>query len=636
MTDLEDRARAALDQGDHAAVFEAANEAMQAPGGPGATILSLLGQAFAAAGMPLEAAEAHEAAAERAGPGEIFHHRKAAMICYEQAGDSDRAFLAALAAQKAAADDPDVVYVIARELSERGETDLLAHYRNRLTASDDPRHLELAKLLIGNENRNPFNLTLFRKLALLDPDDHFTRFKLMTIAREFCDYDTIDTQERWMRGELAQGRTWIFEAETPYANLLHCGDPGINRLATNNRDVTAPLAPGAATRRRAMPHTWAAKIRVGYLSSDFSSTHATMRLLRRVLELHDRSRFDIVLYDHTPSTLVAADDGGRAAWGGIVPIHDLSDDAASSRIRADGIDILVDLKGHTGGSRARILNGGAAPVQAAWLGFPGSTCNIDLDYIIGDRFVLPETDMAFFHEQPCRLPDSYQPNDPLHRPLPSQTPRHALGLPEDRFVFASFNAHRKITPTMVALWAQILHAAPTAVLWVMISIEQARQNFLARIAAAGIDPGRIVFAGTADYPDHIARLQAADIGLDTFPYNGHTTTSDMLWAGLPVVTARGSNFASRVSESLLNAVGLPDLVAADPSAYAALAASLANDPVRTAALRSHLQDNRLALPLFDAERFCRHLEAAFEIMRDRAKQNEPPTAINMDTSTRTR
>jgi predicted O-linked N-acetylglucosamine transferase (SPINDLY family) len=628
MAHFYDQALAAYQRNDLDTAFQSLNAALGSNEAANPNVLALLGRAFLKAGLADEAAEAFEAAAAKAG-GQAFPILKTACNAFDEAGLGEKAFLFALKAQKLDPNDHDIVYAIAKELAARGERDLLAHFKNRLTASDDPKHLDLAKQLIGADNRNPFNLVLFKKLARLTPDDHFTRFKLMSIAREFCDYETIEAEESWMRSELAAGREWIFEGETPYANLLHCADPRRNRLATNNRAIDAPPAPDLASRRRAMPHLWGEKIRIGYLSADFGSTHATMRLLRHVLELHDRARFNVTLYCYSPDNLIAADDGGRAQWGRILRVDAMSDAEAAERIRTDGIDILVDLKGHTGGSRAQILNHAPAPIHVAWLGFPGSTVNVDLDYVICDRFVLPDSDMAWFHEKPCRLPHSYQPNDPAHRPLPPPASRASLGLPEDKFVFASFNAARKITLETLDLWIAILQQAPSGILWVMIDAEQARQNFRNYVTSRGIAAERIVFAQNADYPEHIARLQAADLGLDSFPYNGHTTTSDMLWAGLPVLTKAGSNFASRVSESLLNACGLPDLVAADGQAFIERAVAFAGGDDRLQAYRRHLSENQQSLPLFDSVSFCRGLESAYELMADRAKRGLPPDIIDL-------
>ena len=621
-----DRALAAWEAGDIDGVFVAVNQGIARPGGATPALLQLLGHALLKAGMAAEAAEAYEAAARIAG--EPFLHLKQATAAWMAADNEDKAFLSALQAQKHMPDDPDIVFTLVKGFRLRGETQLLDHFKNKLVTSDNPEHLVFAAELISAEARNPGNLALFKKLITEHPDDHFTQFKLMSVAREFCDYETVALSEAWLEGQLAAGREWVFEGQTPFTNLLHCADERLNRLAANNPNLKQSPAPSAGT-RRALPHQWGPKIRIGYLSGDFGSTHAVLRLCRRVLELHDRARFDVTLYCYTEDKLIARDEGGRALWGRIVPVRDLSPPEIAARIRADGIDIVVDLMGHTGHSRSHVLNHGAAPIQIAWLGFPGSTTGIDLDYVVGDRFVLPDSARPHYHEKFVRMPHSYQANDDTHRALPRPISRAELGLPDGAFVFGSFNANRKITPQTLDLWAEVLNRVPGSVLWSMIFHEISRENFRAYLAGKGIAPERIIFADAIAYDEHVNRITAADLGLDTFPYNGHTTTSDMLWAGLPVLTKRGSNFASRVSESLLNAAGLPGLVAADERDFVETAVALANDPAKLAAYRKYLDAERHRLPLFDSARFCRDLERAYEMLIGRAKAGLEPDHIDV-------
>jgi predicted O-linked N-acetylglucosamine transferase (SPINDLY family) len=609
-------------------VFDLINRAMQSPASRHPDIFDLLGKALEKSAMPAEAAEAFEMAADRA-PGGGLVYLKQAMGAAERAGNEEKAFLLAMRANKLAPEDADVVYTLVRGFRARGESELLEHYKNRLTTSDNPEHLKLAAELISAETRNPFNLDLFKKLVRHYPDDHFTHFKLMSVAREFCDYETVAAEEAWLDGELAAGRESVFEGQTHFANLLHCGDERLNRLARNNICIKGDPSPAQTASRRAMPHQWGEKIRVGYLSNDFGSTHATMRLMRNVLELHDRSRFDITLYCYSPESLIARDDGGRGDWGRIVPVRPLGIEQTAARIRDDGIDILVDLKGHTGDSRCHVLNHPAAPIHVAWLGYPGSTTGVDVDYVIGDRLVLPETSKPFYHEKFLRMPASYQPNDRGHRPLPPPTPRAELGLPADRFVFATFNSNRKITRQNLDLWADIMRRTPQSVLWAMIYHDIGRKNFAGYLSARGIDPERIIFASAADYEVHIARAQAADLCLDNWPYNGHTTTSDMLWAGLPVLTRRGTNFASRVSESLLNAVGLPELVADDDRQFTDMAVDLASNASRLGDLRARLNAARPNAPLFDPEAFRLALEDGYGRMVECARNALPPDHINL-------
>ncbi|OLP61120.1 hypothetical protein BJF93_03475 [Xaviernesmea oryzae] len=428
--------------------------------------------------------------------------------------------------------------------------------------------------------------------------------------------------ERFLAGMKA-GDAKLFGVEFPSSNINWCDDESINSRMTYTL-IETPFTPQSTAARRRRPHVFQEKIRVGYLSSDFFASHATLVLFRGVLELHDPDLSEVTFFCHTDPDHAATDTGWRALQPSLVSVRDMTDAQAAETIRAAGIDILIDLKGHTKGGRGGILNAGAAPIQVAYIGYPGSGCGIDYDYIIGDRFVLPDSSKPYYHEKFCRMPESYQANDDFYRPDPPPLPRSALGLPADRFVFASFNAARKISHRTARLWARIMRQVPDSVLWILCLGNLARDNFSNWMVDQGISRDRIIMTGGLDYGRHIARLKAADFGLETYPVNGHTTSSDKLWAGLPIATFKGRHFASRVSESLLNAIGLPEMVAEDEEAYEALVVALAKDRQRLAALREKLQNNRTTTPLFDTLHFTRHLECAYRMMIDRAKAGLDP------------
>jgi predicted O-linked N-acetylglucosamine transferase (SPINDLY family) len=549
-----------------------------------------------------------------------------------EAGDDARSLLYGMKLFVLQPDNANVAALVASAFIRSGDPESAHLVRAALVDSDDPAHIHLAANLYAGETRDPAALTAFRKLANLKIDDPFAQAAYMSMTRDFCDYEALAELElRWERAswDTAVTTPLLLQGQTPYGNLLHCDNERLNRLATNGTAAHRRSKPSFPTRPLLSRKRGNRPLRIGYLSNDFWSGHATMRLLQTVLILHDASRFDVTLYCHTHDEYTAANPTDRRCWGRIVPIHTLSDHEAAQNIRADGIDILVDLKGSTGGTRSVILNENVAPVQVAWLGFPGSNVNIDCDYVIGDPIVTPRTSAPFYHEQICRLPETYQPNDPLYRALPPPTSRAELGLPEGRFIFAAFNATRKMTIETIDIWADILRGAPEALLWVLVDSPTARNNFMRAMTERGISETQIFFAGTASYDAHIARLQAADIGLDTFPYNGHTTTSDKLWAGLPVISKRGNNFASRVSESLLTAVGMPDLVMLDRHALVERAVALAKNGDEVASLKQRLVKSRDTAPLFDADRFCRHLEAAYERMADRARLRLPPASFDV-------
>lgn len=407
------------------------------------------------------------------------------------------------------------------------------------------------------------------------------------------------------------------------AHISWCADEAINARQSMGAEKGF-FSDDSRRRRRERPHRFGSRIRIGYLSNDYSDAHPTMILFRGVLELHDPARFEVTLYCHTDQDLINQDAGLRSRFGNIVQIGELSDQAAADLIRRHEIDILIDLKGHTKGVRMGVVNAGCAPIQVAYLGFPGSGIGIDCDYVIGDAIVLPDSSKPHYHEKFCLLPECYQANDDMFRPLPPATPRHRLGLPDDRLILASFNAARKITPHTTETWAKILAQLPESILWIMCQGDFARQNFVNWMKNQDIVESRIVFAEPRNYTDHLSRLQAADIILDSFPYNGHTSTSDALWTGVPVPTYAGTHFASRVGASLLTALGLPELIAADAGSYVDLCVRLGRDHRWREAIGKKIRTNRRTAPLFDTHRFTRHLETAFEMMVARLKAGLEP------------
>lgn len=367
------------------------------------------------------------------------------------------------------------------------------------------------------------------------------------------------------------------------------------------------------------------RIRIGYLSSDFYN-HATALLMAEQLEHRDTKVFEVVLYSHSPKDQSALQRRVMAACDRFVDVSSLTNTTLSERIRADGIDILVDLKGHTRDSRFEVLAARPAPVQVSYLGYPGTTGADYVDYVVGDEIVTPLADEADFSEKIAQLPWSYQPND-RQRALPPSPGRAACGLPDDAVVLCCFNQVYKVTPEAMDAWARILAASPRAILWLLAWNPQAQRNLQIEIQRRGIDPQRLFFAPKASMEDHVARLQCADLFLDTWPCNAHTTASESLWAGVPVLTHRGRTFASRVAASLARATGTAELICDSVDDYVNLAVALANDLPRLHALQRHLRENRLSLPLFDSLASTRALEALFLRMHERHLQGLPPAHL---------
>ena len=374
------------------------------------------------------------------------------------------------------------------------------------------------------------------------------------------------------------------------------------------------------------------KIRIGYLCGEFRK-QATSFLTAGLYEQHDRAKFHIAAYDNGWSDDSPLRHRLEKAFDAFTDISGLSDREAAEKIAADEIDILVDLNGYFGGHRMGVFASRPAPVQVNYLGFPATLGAPYIHYILADKIVIPEQERQFYTEQVAWLPVSYQVND--SKRVLAQTPARAdHGLPElpsdsvgNGFVFCNFNQSYKLTPDVFASWMRILKQVPGSLLWLLENNPSFPENIRGHAQRAGVAPERIVFAPMMDAEDHLARIQLADLFLDTAPYNAHTTGSDALWAGVPLITARGTTFPGRVAESLLTAAGLPELITADLPSYEALAVTLAREPGRLKPLRQKLQTRS---PLFDTKRFCRGIEAAFTRMAEISRAGQPAQGFSVE------
>lgn len=398
----------------------------------------------------------------------------------------------------------------------------------------------------------------------------------------------------------------------------------VGMLRAQALGATLPKLPALPKQRAPGP------IRVGYLSSDFHN-HATALLMAELLEQRDTSRFEVTLYSHSRHDGSALQQRVMAACDRFVDVSSFGNAAIAERIRADGIDIAVDLKGHTRDSRFEVLAARPAPVQVSYLGYPGTSGADYIDYIVGDPIVTPLSAEADFSEKIAQMPWSYQPND-RQRALPPSPGRAACGLPEDALVLCCFNQAYKILPETLDAWARILHGAPHAVLWLLAWNEQAERNLRLELRQRGIDPSRLHFAPKAAQADHVARLRCADLFLDTWPCNAHTTASEALWAGVPVLTFPGATFASRVAASLARASFTDELVCDSVDAYVAKALELAGDGPALRAIQQRLQAQRLELPLFDSLGTTRALEGLFVRMHERRVSGLAPDHLGADVS----
>jgi predicted O-linked N-acetylglucosamine transferase (SPINDLY family) len=463
----------------------------------------------------------------------------------------------------------------------------------------------------------------YRTTVTLDPDHVEAWASLVHQSMHACRWSSLTQDLQQLRAAVARGG---HGAIAPFAHLSFPDTTAAEHLASARAYAagrfarSAPLPQETGARRRP------GRIRIGYLSSDFHN-HATSWLLAEVIELHDRSRFEIFLYSY------GIDDGSpmrrrmMAAGEHFVDMREMSARAMAERIRADGIDILVDLKGYTFGMRAEVLGYRAAPIQVNFLGYPGSLGTPLVDYIITDPIVTPPEAAADYDEKFAYLPDCYQPND-RKRPIGAPLTRAACGLPERGFVFCCFNYTYKITPAVFDLWCRLLGEVEGSVLWLLDANLQAKANLRAEAAARGIDPQRLIFAPKLPVAQHLARLANADLVLDTLPVNAHTTASDALWAGVPVVTCPGKTFASRVAASLCTAAGITETIADSLDGYHAIALRLATAPDELQRLRARLAQTRMTCALFDSARYTANLEGLYARMFERCQQGLPPEQLS--------
>jgi predicted O-linked N-acetylglucosamine transferase (SPINDLY family) len=459
-------------------------------------------------------------------------------------------------------------------------------------------------------------VTALRSAIEIDPEFAAAKSQLAYLLKELCDWTQLDD----LTAELIQ--------------IVEAGSAAVNPFVFLSLDTT-PRQQWLCAKRWAAGQLGATaewpsasqgkdRITVGYLSADFHE-HATAHLTAELFRLHNRGRFRVIGYSYGRDDGSAARRQLRESFDEFVDLLDCSHSESAARIRADGVDILVDLKGYTTDARPEILALRPAPIQVSYLGYPGTMGSHALDYVLADRQVVPAEEQPYFTERLVHLPDCYQVND-RRRPIASHTPARAeCGLPEEAFVFCCFSSAHKITAPMFDIWMRLLAAVPGSVLWLLASDATAARN-LRREAESRLAGGaaRLVFAPSLPNPQHLARFGVADLFLDTLPYNAHTLTSDALWGGCPVVTCAGRAFPGRVAASLLRAAGLPELVTQRPAEYEALAFELARDPLRLRAIREKLHANRLTTALFDSRRFTRHLESAFETMWSMHLAGESP------------
>jgi predicted O-linked N-acetylglucosamine transferase (SPINDLY family) len=470
--------------------------------------------------------------------------------------------------------------------------------------------------------RFPDAVACFESALKIKPDEPWLRGACVHAKSQICDWTDWHAQISELIAGIERGMRTV----RPFPLLARVDSVSLQRRASeiwvNARNPARPVLPPLGKRPR---HP---KIRLGYYSADYRN-HPTAYLLAELFESHDRERFDVVAFSFGPDEHDAMRERLTASFERFIDVRALPDRQVAELSRELEIDIAVDLKGFTQDERTGIFSYRAAPLQINYLGYPGTLGAPYMDYLIADEVLIPEEDRQFYAEKIIYLPHSYQANDRTRRIADREYSRAELQLPPSAFVFCCFNNNYKIDPETFAGWMRILKGVEGSVLWLLKDNETAAQNLRKEAAARDVSPARLIFAPRMPLHEHLARHRVADLFVDTLPCNAHTTASDALWAGLPVLTRRGESFPARVAASLLNAVGLPELIMDTQEQYEARAIEFGRNPGLIAATRHKLAANRLTTPLFDSASFARHIENAYTQIYERYHADRGPDHIRV-------
>jgi protein O-GlcNAc transferase len=464
----------------------------------------------------------------------------------------------------------------------------------------------------------------FEKAISLEPNNKYALSGLADCAMKMCDWARREKLSRDVCRHVSEQQSIV----SPFVLLGYSEDQSLQTSCGRNyfRDLISvppqPLWRGAVWRKD--------KIKLAYVSADFRA-HAIAYLTAELFELHDRSQFDVIAMSLGPDDRSEMRARLVAAFDQFFDVGRKSDRETARLINDLRVDIAVDLQGYTKDARPGIFAFRPAPVQVSYLGFPSTLGGDFIDYIIADPIILPLDRQPYYSEKIVHLPECYQVNDRKRTVAPRTPTRAEVGLPAQGFIFCCFNNSWKITPAVFDIWMRLLRLVEGSVLWLLKDNKNAERNLRNETLSRGVDPTRVVFAEHTKIEDHLARYRLADLFLDTLPYNAHATASDALWAGLPVLTCQGQAFAGRVASSLLRAIGLPELVTYSLEEYEAQALHLAREPDLLRHYRNRLVKNRFTQPLFDTDRFRRHIEAAYCRMWELWRQGEKPESFAIAT-----
>ncbi|MDA9369848.1 tetratricopeptide repeat protein [Amylibacter sp.] len=444
----------------------------------------------------------------------------------------------------------------------------------------------------------------YRKALAINPDFDLAKTQLLHQLAQICNWDSV-AEDINLISELGTS-----EKEVPPFALLSLEDAPDRHLTRSKIHAKTKYSQKALP-PKARPFKRPKRIRIGYFSTDFKE-HPVAYLIAKVLEMHDRDQFEIFGYSVNGSSLCEMRQRLEKSFDRFADLQNMSDRGIALQARRDEIDIAIDLNGYTKYARTGIFAYRAAPIQINYLGFPGTLGSNFMDYIIADRFLIPAENQKYFNEQLLYLPNTYMPTDDCREFSKKKITRSDMQLPEDSFVFCCFNNNYKITPPEFDIWMRLLRKVENSVLWLRKSNRYSHLNMENEARKRNVDPSRLVFADKMPMDEHLARQRLADLFVDTFSFNAHTTASEALWAGLPVVTKAGIGFSARVAGSLLSAVGLPELITETEKDYEALILELATNPNKLAKIKEKLATNRLTQPLFNTELYTKHLENGYQ------------------------
>ena len=482
-----------------------------------------------------------------------------------------------------------------------------------------PAHLNLGNALLESKQWG-LALASYNQALSLNPNEPFLLGQKLHTQMMLCDWTGLDRYLHSLKDALQAGQKVCL----PFPLLALIDDPALQSKSA--RTLCEYRYPDHAS--APAPRTPDGRIRVGYFSADFHH-HATAYLMAELFEAHDKKRFEFVGFSYGPDLQDSMRARIEQGLGHVIDIRHHSDSEVAALSRQMGIDIAVDLKGYTQQGRPGIMAARCAPIQVSYLGYPGTLGAHYIDYLMADRMLVPVEHLAHYIEHIVTLPHSYQVNDSKRRISERVFTRQEVGLPPSGFVFCCFNNVYKILPDTFFTWMRILRAVPDSVLWLLDDNPDAVHHLRSHAQAQGIALERLVFAPRMPLDEHLARHRLADLFLDTLPYNAHTTASDALWAGLPLLTQMGQSFAARVAASLLQTLGLPELITHSSAEYEARAIALAQTPQALQALRERLMQARHCSPLFDGRRFARHLEAAYSVMHQRLLAGLPAQDLSV-------